>query len=95
MRQIAARGAYKTSMADYANKKAAYEKDKAEYAAAGFLKRQLLREPVDPGVPPVREANKHPKPAELDGRPSALIAEIDEQLKAKEAELLTVNNKRR
>lgn len=86
---------YTTAMADHANKKAAYEKDKAEYAAASFLKRQLMKEPVDPGVSPVREANKFPKPAELDGRPSALIAEIDEQLKAKEAELLAVNNKRR
>jgi hypothetical protein len=86
---------YQTAMADYANKKAAYEKDKAEYAAANFLHRQLLREPVDPGVPPVKEVNKFPKPADLDGRPAALIAEIDAQLKAKEAELLTVNNKRR
>jgi hypothetical protein len=86
---------YQTAMADYANKKAAYEKDKAEYAAANFLHRQLMREPVDPGVPPVREANKFAKPADLDGRPAALIAEIDAQLKAKEAELLAVNNKRR
>src|SRR5512138_322524 len=54
-----------------------------------------MKEPVDPGVPPVREANKFAKPAELDGRPSALIAEIDEQIKAKETELLAVNNKRR
>jgi hypothetical protein len=43
----------------------------------------------------VREANKVPKPSELDGRPSALVAEMDEQIKAKEAELLAVNNKRR
>src|SRR5262249_36243467 len=87
--------AYKTSIADYTNKKAAYEKDKTAYAAANFLHRQLMKEPVDPGVPPVREANKYPKPAELDGRPSALVAEIDAQIKAKEAELLSVNNKRR
>jgi hypothetical protein len=87
--------AYQTAMADYANKKAAYEKEKADYAAANFLKRQLMKEPVDPGVPPVREENKLTKPAELDGRPAALIAEIDEQIKAKEAELLAVNNKRR
>lgn len=86
---------YQGAMADYANRKAAYEKDKAAYAAAGFLKRQLMKEPVDPGVPPVREANPNPKPAELDGRPSALVAEIDDQIKAKEAELLAVNNKRR
>ena len=87
--------AYEKSKADFANKKAAYEKDKAEYAAANFLKRQLLKEPIDPGVPPVREANKFPKPADLDGRPSALVAEFDAQIKAKEAELLAVNNKRR
>jgi hypothetical protein len=86
---------YQTAMADYANKKAAYEKDKAEYAAAGFLKRQLMKEPVDPGVAPVREVNKFTKPADLDGRPAALIAEIDEQIKSKEAELQVVNNKRR
>lgn len=87
--------AYQTAMADYANRKAAYEKDKAEYAAANFLRRQLMKEPVDPGVAPVREANKLSKPADLDGRPAALIAEIDDQIKAKEAELLAVNNKRR
>jgi len=69
--------AYQTAMADYANRKAAYEKDKAEYAAASFLHRQLMKEPVDPGVAPVREANKLSKPADLDGRPAALIAEID------------------
>lgn len=87
--------AFQAAMADYANRKAAFEKDKAEYAAANFLHRQLMKEPIDPGVPPAREANKFPKPAELDGRPSALIAEIDDQIKAKEAELLAVNNKRR
>jgi hypothetical protein len=86
---------HQTAMADYANKKAAYEKDKAEYAAANFLHRQLMKEPVDPGVPPVRENNKFPKPADLDGRPAALIADIDAQIKSKEAELLVVNNKRR
>jgi hypothetical protein len=87
--------AFQTAMSDYANRKAAFQKDKAEYAAASFLHRQLMKEPIDPGVPPVREADKVPKPSELDGRPSALIAEIDEQIKAKEAELLAVNNKRR
>ena len=44
--------AYKAKMAAYTNKKTAYEKDKAEYDGANFLKRQLMREPVDPGVPP-------------------------------------------
>ncbi len=56
--------AYKLKMADYANKKAAYEKAKTEYDNANFLKRQLMREPVDPGVPPVREDNTILKPAE-------------------------------
>lgn len=79
--------AYKPKLADYTNKKAAYEKDKAEYDNANFLKRQLMREPVDPGVPPVRESNTVLKPVE--------IAEIDAQIKAKETELLAVNNKRR
>jgi len=78
---------YKAKMATYANKKAAYEKDKADYVAANILKRQLMREPVAPGVAPVRESNTILKPVE--------IAEIDAQIKAKEAELLAVNNKRR
>jgi hypothetical protein len=86
---------YQNKMAEYANKKAAYEKDKIAYAAANFVKRQLMATPVDPGVPPVHELNKFPKPANLDGRPSALVAEIDALIKAKEAELLAVNNKRR
>jgi len=79
--------AYKAKTAEYTNLKNAYEKDKAEYESAGFLKRQLLKEPVDPGVPPVRETNKILKPA--------LAADIDAQIAAKEAELLAVNNKRR
>ena len=79
--------AYKTKMAEYANKKAAYEKDKAEYNNANFLKRQLMKEPVDPGVPPVREANTILKPTS--------VADFDAQIKTKEAELLAVNNKRR
>lgn len=79
--------AFKAKMADYANKKSAYEKDKADYDSANFLKRQLMKEPVDPGVPPVRESNTILKPVE--------IAEIDAQIKTKEAELLAVNNKRR
>jgi hypothetical protein len=78
---------YKAKMADYDNKEAAYEKAKSEYDNANFLKRQLMREPVDPGVPPVREDNTILKPAE--------IAALDAQIKAKEAELLAVNNKRR
>ncbi len=79
--------AYKAKMAEYANKKAAYEKDKADYDNANFLKRQLMKEPVDPGVPPERESNTILKPT--------AVAEIDAQIKAKEAELLAVNNKRR
>ena len=87
--------AYQTAVAEHTNQKAAYEKAKVTYEAANALKRKLMHKPVDPGVPPVREANKFSKPDDLDGRPSALIAEIDAQIKAKEAELLTVNNKRR
>lgn len=79
--------AYKAKLAEYTNKKNAYEKDKAEYAAANIIKRALMKEPVDPGVPPVRESNKVLKPAE--------IAELDTQIKTKEAELLSVNSKRR
>lgn len=79
--------AYKPKLAEYTNKKAAYEKNKVEYENASFLVRQLMREPVDPGVPPVRESNTVLKPVE--------IAEVDAQIKAKEAELLGVNNKRR
>src|SRR5262245_9205135 len=69
--------AYKTKLADYTNRKTAYDKDKAEYDSASYLKRQLLREPVDPGVPPQREANKILKPT--------LVADIEAQIKAKEA----------
>src|SRR5688572_12692769 len=54
--------AYKAKMSAYTNKKTAYEKDKAEYESANFIKRQLMKEPVDPGVPPEREANKILKP---------------------------------
>src|ERR1700678_234024 len=79
--------AYNTRRADYDNRKAAYEKDKAEYDDANFFKRHLMKEPIDPGVPPEREDNTILKPT--------LIAEIDDQIKAKEAELLTVNNQRR
>jgi hypothetical protein len=78
---------YKAKMAEYSNKKAAYDKDRAEYVAANFLKRQLMREPVSPGVPPERESNTILKPT--------LIAELEEQIKAKEAELVATNNKRR
>jgi len=79
--------AYKLKMADYANQKAAFQKAKAEYDGANFLKRQLMKEPVSPGVPPEREVNTILKPT--------LIAELDAQIKAKEAELINVNNKRR
>jgi hypothetical protein len=74
-------------MADYANAKAAYEKEKAAYDNAHFVIRKLMSEPVDPGVPPVRESNTILKPVE--------IAELDAQIKAKDAELVAVNNKRR
>jgi hypothetical protein len=79
--------AYKTKLAAYTNKKTAYEKDKAEYDSANILRRQLMKEPVDPGVPPEREVNTILKPT--------LVADLDAQIKAKEAELIVVNNKRR
>lgn len=79
--------AFKAKLAEYTNRKTAYEKDKAEYDNANFLRRQLMKEPVDPGVAPEREANKVLKPT--------LIVELDEQIKAKETELAAVNNKRR
>lgn len=79
--------AYKAKLAEYTNKKTEYEKDKAEYERANFIKRKLMKEPIDPGVPPERETNKVLKPT--------AIAEIDAQIKAKETELLAVNNKRR
>ncbi|HWY77969.1 MAG TPA: hypothetical protein VN281_20305, partial [Verrucomicrobiae bacterium] len=79
--------AYKVKLFDYTNRKNAYEKAKQEYDSANFVKRQLLKEPIDPGVPPVREANTMLK--------STLVADLDTQIKAKEGELLAVNNKRR
>src|SRR5437762_825060 len=79
--------AYKSKLADYTNRKTAYLKDKAEYDKANFIKRKFMSEPVDPGVPPEREVNTILKPT--------LVAEIEEQIKAKEAELVTINNKRR
>lgn len=78
---------YKSRKAAYDNKKAAYEKDKREYDNAHPVRRAFMSEPVDPGVPPEREVNRVIKPT--------LIADLDEQIKAKEAELLAVNNKRR
>jgi hypothetical protein len=79
--------AYKAKLADYTNRKATFDKEKAEYDHANFIKRGLMREPVDPGVAPVRDSNTVLKPP--------MVAEIDDQIKAKEAELLTVNNQRR
>lgn len=79
--------AYKAKMTEYSNKLAAYEKDLADYNAASVLRRQLMKEPVHPGVPPVRESNVVLKSAE--------IADLDAEIKAKEAELQAVNNKRR
>lgn len=78
---------YKTKLADYTNRKKAYEKDKVEFESASFLMRQVMRQPVDPGVPPEREVNTIMKPT--------LLTDLDAQIKAKEAELVTVNNKRR
>ena len=79
--------AYKAKLAEYTNKKTAYEKAKAEYASANVFKRQLMKEPVDPGVPPERESNMVLKPT--------AVADIDAQIQAKETELLAISNKRR
>ncbi|MEI6084679.1 MAG: hypothetical protein WCS70_10300 [Verrucomicrobiota bacterium] len=79
--------AYKAKLVAYTNLRAAYEKDQAEYDNANFFRRQLMREPVNPGVPPVREANTILKPT--------LVAELDAQINAKEAELVAINNSRR
>jgi hypothetical protein len=78
---------YKAKKAEWDNKKAAYDKAKAEYDNANFVKRQLMKEPVSPGVPPERESNTVLKPT--------AVADIDAQIKAKETELLAVSNKRR
>jgi hypothetical protein len=79
--------AYKAKLSDYTNRKAAYDKDEMEYVNANFIKRKFMKEPIDPGVPPVRESNTILKPT--------LVAEIEAQIKAKEAELLAVNSQRR
>src|SRR5262245_32909698 len=79
--------AYKAKLADYTNRKTAYLKDKAEYDKANFLKRKFMSEPVDPGVAPEREANTILK--------STLVAELEEQIKAKAAEAVNINNKSR
>ena len=46
-----------------------------------------MKEPVSPGVPPEREVSTILKPT--------LVAELDDQIKTKEGELVAVNNKRR
>lgn len=79
--------AFKARLAEYTNKKTTYEKEKAEYDGANVLRRQLMKEPVDPGVPPTREVNKILKPT--------LVAELEAQIKAKESELAVVNGRRR
>lgn len=79
--------AYKAKLAEYTNRKTAYLKDKAEYDSANFIKRKFMTEPVDPGVAPEREVSTILKPT--------LIAELDQQIKAKEAELISINDKRR
>jgi len=78
---------YKEAMAKYENAKASYETARDEYDHANIVKRQFLHEPVDPGVPPVREANTILKPTGLD--------DLDTQIKAKEAELAAVDTQRR
>jgi hypothetical protein len=78
---------YKAKLAAYTNRKNAYLKAKEEYDNANVLKRQLMHEPVDPGVPPEREVNTILKPT--------LIGQLEDQIKAKEAELVSINTKRR
>lgn len=78
---------YKTKLVEYENQKAAYEKDKADYDKANALKREFMKKPVDPGVPPVRETDTILKPT--------LISELDQQIKDKETELAAVDGKRR
>jgi DNA repair exonuclease SbcCD ATPase subunit len=78
---------YKTKLSEYTNKKGAYDKARKEYDSANFLHRQLMSEPIDPGVPPVREVNTILKPT--------LVDDLEQQIKAKEAELVDINNKRR
>ena len=68
----------------YKTKLSDYTNRKNAYESANFLKRQLMK---DPGVPPEREVNKILKPT--------LVTELENQIKAKETELITVNNKRR
>ena len=79
--------AHKLAMAAYTNQMAAYEKDKERYENANFLKRKVMKKPVDPGVPPVRETNTILKPTALE--------EIDAQIEAKMTELADVNAQRR
>jgi hypothetical protein len=79
--------AYKTKLADYTNKKTTYEKDKKDYDNANMLMREVMKEPVDPGVPPVREVNTILKSGELDS--------IEAQIASKVAELAAVDGKRR
>lgn len=78
---------YKTEMAEYSNTLADYEREQAKYDDANFVKRKLMKEPVHPGVPPVREDNTILKPT--------LVKELDGQINAKDVELAAVNERRR
>lgn len=78
---------YKQKMIAYEDAQAAYQKNKAAYDSANFVKRQFMAAPVDPGVPPERESNTVLKPT--------VLADLDAQIKAKEEELQTVDNQRR
>ena len=79
--------AYKQATIAYDDQEAQYLKDKAAYDKASFLMRPLMKKPMDPGVPPQRASNPLLKPD--------AIADLDNQIKAKEAELATVDSQRR
>ncbi len=78
---------YKTKLADYQNRKAQFDREKAAYDSANVVKRQFMKEPVDPGVPPVRASNTLLK--------STVLTELDNEIKAKEDELQSVDATRR
>ena len=72
--------AYKTAMADYTNKKTAYDKAKTAYDNANIVTRQFITVPADPGIAaPCARITTDLK--------SSLVADLDAQIKFNEAEL--------